>query len=345
MLPGFVALPGNFERVERLCQRVGAYLGEGLTPQRVVVETQTLFVHILRGRLKQAVECGEAALALSERLGHLTTTYADIAAALAVAYGALGDEPAADRCFDALFQHVQRVGLDQSVQATFLYVLGRARWTSGRRPGARECYERMMATETPRDPPVCRVVRLMMNGLLELGERRYRGAEQAFREAAQLAEGAPHVRVFGNPHLMLALLYLRWDKPEAALAELQPVLAEHAAQGTPGFILIEGPCVVPVLQLAVARGVLAEFAAAILARYGTAAKPGPFPVPDTGATLTRREIEILRLLAAGQSNRGIADRLFINETTTKTHIAHIFQKLDVTSRTEAIARAHQLRLV
>ena len=58
--------------------------------------------------------------------------------------------------------------------------------------------------------------------------------------------------------------------------------------------------------------------------------------------LTRREIDVLRLLADGLTNRQIAERLFISEKTVGTHVAHIFSKLDVHTRVEAASRAHAL---
>jgi len=58
-----------------------------------------------------------------------------------------------------------------------------------------------------------------------------------------------------------------------------------------------------------------------------------------GDTLSDREIEVLRLMAGGESNRDIADHLSITQSTVKTHITSIFQKLNVTTRTEAVTNA------
>ena len=58
-----------------------------------------------------------------------------------------------------------------------------------------------------------------------------------------------------------------------------------------------------------------------------------------GDTLSDREIEVLRLMAGGGSNRDIADHLSITQSTVKTHITSIFQKLNVTTRTEAVTNA------
>jgi DNA-binding NarL/FixJ family response regulator len=60
--------------------------------------------------------------------------------------------------------------------------------------------------------------------------------------------------------------------------------------------------------------------------------------------LTTRELEVLRLVAAGRSNREIASELFIAVKTASVHVSNILGKLGVTSRGEAAATAHRLRL-
>ncbi|WP_149261821.1 response regulator transcription factor [Actinomadura sp. K4S16] len=63
------------------------------------------------------------------------------------------------------------------------------------------------------------------------------------------------------------------------------------------------------------------------------------------ATLTARELEVLRLVAEGLSNRQISKRLFLSETTIKTHLVHIYAKLGVDSRTAAVAAATRRGLI
>ena len=58
-------------------------------------------------------------------------------------------------------------------------------------------------------------------------------------------------------------------------------------------------------------------------------------------SLSSREMQVLEAVAAGCSNTEVARALFVTETTVKSHLAHIFAKLDVTSRTAAVAAAHQ----
>jgi DNA-binding NarL/FixJ family response regulator len=62
-------------------------------------------------------------------------------------------------------------------------------------------------------------------------------------------------------------------------------------------------------------------------------------------TLTRKQRQVLELLAQGFSNKEIADRMFISETTVKSHIMTLFQKLDVRNRTECVLVAQEKRLI
>jgi len=64
--------------------------------------------------------------------------------------------------------------------------------------------------------------------------------------------------------------------------------------------------------------------------------PSPRPRP------TRRQLDVLRFLADGRTNRGIAVLLTISENTVEFHLAHLYAKLEVSSRTAAVHRAREL---
>jgi ATP/maltotriose-dependent transcriptional regulator MalT/uncharacterized protein YciI len=95
---------------------------------------------------------------------------------------------------------------------------------------------------------------------------------------------------------------------------------------------------------------------ALLARRAriTLGQPGDAAAGDAGPAraagpdrmgLTKRELDVLRLVAAGHSNREIADELFISVKTASVHVSNILGKLGVSSRGEAAATAHRLRLL
>lgn len=61
--------------------------------------------------------------------------------------------------------------------------------------------------------------------------------------------------------------------------------------------------------------------------------------------ISKREFEVLELIAEGLSNQDIADRLFVSMSTIKTHVSNILAKLGASRRTEAIAKAKEMRII
>ena len=91
-----------------------------------------------------------------------------------------------------------------------------------------------------------------------------------------------------------------------------------------------------------ARGVFSELGAlADLAALDKQSRP----LPATDGKLSRRELEVLRLLATGLTNRDIAAQLFLSEKTVARHLSNIFAKLEVSSRSAATAYAHREHLL
>jgi LuxR family maltose regulon positive regulatory protein len=103
------------------------------------------------------------------------------------------------------------------------------------------------------------------------------------------------------------------------------------------------------LRQAVSRGIARHYAGELLAAFEPGIGDIPLPpqpsAPLLAEPLSEREIEVLQLIAAGLSNREIAQKLFIAVGTVKTHINNLYGKLEVHSRTQAIARARELRLL
>lgn len=92
------------------------------------------------------------------------------------------------------------------------------------------------------------------------------------------------------------------------------------------------------IQPSIARKVLAEF-------NRLSSPPAPGKANALMEQLTERELEVLRLLGEGLSNREIATRLVITEGTVKNHVSNLFAKLEVRDRTQAVIKAKALHLV
>ena len=78
---------------------------------------------------------------------------------------------------------------------------------------------------------------------------------------------------------------------------------------------------------------------------GGALDAGREPTPEAAHGLSRREVEVLQLVAHGKTNREIARALFISEATVATHVRNIFMKAAVANRAEAASFAHRRRLI
>ncbi len=67
--------------------------------------------------------------------------------------------------------------------------------------------------------------------------------------------------------------------------------------------------------------------------------------PHDSIKISRREVEVLRLLSAGKTSRQIADQLFVSKRTVDFHLQNLYAKLQVRNRVQALARAMQLGLI
>ena len=124
--------------------------------------------------------------------------------------------------------------------------------------------------------------------------------------------------------------------------DLDEYVYEALRAGASGFVLKDDP---PEQLIAAVRTVAAGDALLspavtkrVIRQFTRTQRPSPPPALDE---LTARERDIFRLIAGGLSNAEIAEELFIGETTVKTHITHIFQKLDLRDRVQAVVLAYQ----
>jgi DNA-binding NarL/FixJ family response regulator len=107
--------------------------------------------------------------------------------------------------------------------------------------------------------------------------------------------------------------------------------------GATGYLLKDAPQAELVRAVRAAAGGEAVLAPSVAARLMSRVRTPASPAAPSDDSLSTRELEVLELVAAGNTNREAAARLFISEATVKTHLLHIYEKLGVSDRAAAVA--------
>ena len=136
----------------------------------------------------------------------------------------------------------------------------------------------------------------------------------------------------------------------SALVPLKRALTLAEPEGYVRVFVDEGRPMAQLLAEAAADGIMPDYAARLLAAFKAEEhksedEPDVSPALPLIEPLSQRELEVLRLVAQGLSNREIGERLFLAVITVKGHNRNIFRKLQVRRRTEAVARARELGLL
>ena len=202
--------------------------------------------------------------------------------------------------------------------------------------------------------------------LMRGGFRMILDAEDDIEVVGEAIDGADAVRTFARLHPDVVVMDVRMPTMDGIEAtrritaqdltakililttfDLDEYVYEALRAGASGFLLKDRPpeeLVAAVrivasgdalLSPSVTRRLISEFAT----------RPTPPPPPDGLDELTEREREVLLLMAEGASNGEIARRLFVAETTVKTHVAHVLRKLGLRDRAQAVVFAYESGLV
>ena len=107
----------------------------------------------------------------------------------------------------------------------------------------------------------------------------------------------------------------------------------------------EGAPMIELLRRAGSRGITPRYVTQLLAAVTPKSETKERAAQPLIEPLSEREIEILGFIAAGLSNQAIAKKLVVAVGTVKAHTASIYRKLDVASRTQAVARARDMNLI
>ncbi|MFC0682814.1 response regulator [Lysobacter korlensis] len=154
--------------------------------------------------------------------------------------------------------------------------------------------------------------------LLDLQMPRMDGVEATRR----ILEAAPGVRV---------LVLTTYESDESILGAIEAGASGYLLKAAPEEEILAGIRSVAAGGVALAP----RMAALLVSRVQAPSAP----------TLSPREAEVLELVAEGLSNPAIARRLFLSDATVKTHLLHVFEKLEVSDRTRAVTRAMELGLL
>ncbi|MBK8931007.1 MAG: AAA family ATPase [Chloroflexi bacterium] len=164
----------------------------------------------------------------------------------------------------------------------------------------------------------------------------------SLQEAARQFQAAGRIRLEAEANVLQALAWTMQNQETAAQTALGRALTLAQHEGYIRLFVENGPALTPLLNRM--RHVFPEYIPRLLAALPADATTGLAASP-LFEPLTEREQEILALIALGQSNSQIASALFISVGTVKGHVNHIFGKLDVKSRTQALLRARELKLL
>jgi LuxR family maltose regulon positive regulatory protein len=154
-------------------------------------------------------------------------------------------------------------------------------------------------------------------------------------------DGRLHAVIQGD--VILAKIYSLQEKHKAAIEALTEALSLAEPEHYFNTFVDEGEPIRALLAKMTGSVYAAHLLEGFVSGAGVPVKRGPGT--RSSELLSERERDVLKLIAEGLSNQEIADRLVISLPTVKTHISSIFNKLDVTSRTQALARASTLGLI
>jgi LuxR family maltose regulon positive regulatory protein len=172
----------------------------------------------------------------------------------------------------------------------------------------------------------------------------------AYRQQAE-ARGWADERL--KAMILQALAHQAHGERDRAVSLLGEALALAQPGGFVRLFVDEGPPMALLLTEVAARGTRPDYTTKLLAAFavdepqpaGDAVRPASSAAQPLIEPLSERELEVLRLIAQGLSNQEIGARLFLALDTVKGHNRHIFDKLEVQRRTEAVARARELGLI
>jgi DNA-binding NarL/FixJ family response regulator len=195
--------------------------------------------------------------------------------------------------------------------------------------------------------------------LMRAGFRMILEAQPDLRVVAEAADGVEAVAAAREHRPDVVLMDIRMPRMDGVEAtrrlaghrvlilttfNLDEYVIEALRAGASGFLLKDAPRADLIAAVRVAAAGDALLAPSVTRRLIEAFARRPAsaaPAPSRLASLTRRERDILRLIARGNSNMEIARELVVSEATVKTHVGHLLAKLDLRDRVQAVILAYE----
>lgn len=334
-------IAGYRDRIEAMCRTLLRQLSGPDGFSHAIYHVLNSAVLISRGDIDMGESEAERSMSIARACGDVSLIKAALHTNFCMVCASRGDWNSVGQWATLGADESRHGHVARAWKLAFLYFQARAHWHVGNIDGLRRTCETAMAPNLFEAPPVV-VFRSMIEGIVRFAERSWAQAERAFRDALRDETEFQITRACCSARVLLAYTLLSRGRVDDAMEVFSPYLRDNDDDNTPGRLLVESPLSQPLLRLAAERNVQRQFAARVLNIMGA-----PLKAADTagGEALTDREMEVLRAIAEGMSNRAIGERLFVSEATVKTHVQRILRKLDSASRTQAVTRARALMLI
>ncbi len=310
-----------------------------LSPMAGLVYSRLGMLHYEANQLEMARDCYERSMILARQIG--------LEAFTAVAYGLAAPTLFAQGEVDAALQALQRAN-QLATQTGFSDAEWSRAWEAhlrfrrGDRLFALHWAE--AAGLSVDDPPqYLRLDHHLLYCRLLLAQGRAAEAQRLLDRLERFTQEHGLFRPLITVHIVQALAAEAAGQRQAARDYLSRALVLAAPQDYVRAFLDEDERTIALLPEV--RPAAPAFVDQLLAHAGVSPAPRRAAAQPLIEPLSERELEVLGLIAAGLSNPEIADRLVISLGTVKRHVNHIYGKLAVRSRTQAIAKARALRLL
>jgi ATP/maltotriose-dependent transcriptional regulator MalT len=339
----------DFDRAAQWCDRLKAFCAKwGLRPLFAVCRTQYASVCMWRGAWDEAereltAASGELAACRPAmtgeghvRLGELRRRQGKLDEAMAL-FERAGSHPLAslgratvmfDRgdfkaAVELADRHLRRLpAQNRTERAVALELLIRAQVEAGRVEDARQLLSELTAIAEAAGTDALRASASLAAGVVDGAVRDAESARRHLEDAVDLFEKSRAPFETGRARIILARVLADLGRVDAAVDEARRAVDDLTPLGA---------------ELELAR------ATTMLAALETVSPPAAISIERGG--LTSRELEVLQLISRGLNNQAIASRLFISEHTVHRHVANTLTKLNVASRSAAVAYAARLGLL